>query len=83
MAAGDRQSYANLTRIAVERACLEVLQLAHRSLGLAAFVPPNPVERLSRDLGTYLRQPAPDEALEDAAIWFLRHDVPPHRNDTP
>lgn len=81
-AAGDRQSYANLTRMAVESACLEALQLAHRSLGLAAFVPPNPVERLSRDLGTYLRQPAPDEALEDAAIWFMRHDVPPHRNDT-
>jgi alkylation response protein AidB-like acyl-CoA dehydrogenase len=80
MAAGDRQSYANLTRMAVERACLEALQLAHRSLGLAAFVPPNPVERLSRDLSTYLRQPAPDEALEDAAIWFLRHDVPSHRN---
>jgi alkylation response protein AidB-like acyl-CoA dehydrogenase len=74
---GERQAYVNLARIAVERACLEALQLVQRSLGLAAFVPPNPVERLSRDLGTYLRQPAPDEALGDAATWFMRHDLPP------
>lgn len=74
---GDRHAYVNLARIAVERACLDALQLVQRSLGLAAFVPPNPVERLSRDLATYLRQPAPDEALADAATWFMRHDPPP------
>jgi alkylation response protein AidB-like acyl-CoA dehydrogenase len=72
----ERHAYINLTRIAVEKACLDALQLAQRSLGLGAFVPPNPVERISRDLATYLRQPALDEALADAAGWFMRHDVP-------
>jgi hypothetical protein len=38
---------------------------------LAAFLEANPVERIMRDLGTYLRQPAPDEALTEAANWFI------------
>ena len=46
-------------RIAVESACLDALGEAECSLGLAAFVAPHPVELLSRDLGTYLRQPGP------------------------
>jgi alkylation response protein AidB-like acyl-CoA dehydrogenase len=61
--AADRVAYVNLARLAVEAACLDALRLAQRSLGLAAFARPNPVERLARDLGTYLRQPAPDEVL--------------------
>jgi hypothetical protein len=73
---GERHAYINLARIAVERACLDALELVHRSLGLSAFVPPNPIERISRDLSTYLRQPAPDEALADAATWFMRHELP-------
>ena len=31
--------------------------------GLQAFLRPNPIERISRDLATYLRQPGPDRAL--------------------
>lgn len=58
-----RVAYVNLARLAVESACLDALRLVQRSLGLAAFAQPNPVERLARDLGTYLRQPAPDEVL--------------------
>ena len=72
-----RLAYVNLARIAVETACLDALRLVQRSLGLAAFVPPNPIERLSRDLGTFLRQPAPDEALTDGAAYYMRHDLPP------
>lgn len=53
----------NLARIAVETAVLEVIRLTQRSLGLAALSSPNPVERLMRDLATYIRQPAADEAL--------------------
>jgi hypothetical protein len=49
------------------------MRLAQRSLGLAAFFQPSPIERLMRDLGTYLRQPAPDEALTEAASWFFEH----------
>jgi alkylation response protein AidB-like acyl-CoA dehydrogenase len=68
----DRVAYVNLARIAVETACLEAMQLAQRALGLAAFVRPNPVERLLRDLAVYLRQPAPDAVLTEAAHHGLQ-----------
>ncbi len=63
----DRVAYVNLARIAVETACLDAMRLAQRALGLAAFLRPNPVERLLRDLAVYLRQPAPDAVLTEAA----------------
>ncbi len=62
-------AYVNLTRLAVERSALEVIGLAQRGLGLSALTRPNPVERVIRDLSTYLRQPFPDGALEDAAAY--------------
>ncbi|MBN8926606.1 MAG: acyl-CoA dehydrogenase, partial [Rhodospirillales bacterium] len=68
-----RVATVGLARIAVERACLEAMQLAQRSLGLTAFRVGNPVERICRDLATYLRQPAPDEVLTEAATWFATH----------
>lgn len=52
------------------KAALEVVALAERGLGLAAFARPDPVERVVRDLTTYLRQPAPDGALDDAARYL-------------
>lgn len=60
-------AFVNLARLAVERAGLDVLQLAQRSVGLQGFMRNHPLERLSRDLATYLRQPAPDRALTTAA----------------
>ncbi len=68
----DRVAYVNLARIAVEAACLDAMRLAQRALGLAAFVRPNPVERLLRDLAVYLRQPAPDSVLTEAAYHTLQ-----------
>jgi alkylation response protein AidB-like acyl-CoA dehydrogenase len=62
----------NLARIAIETACLEAMTLIERSLGLAAFLHPDPIERIRRDLGTYLRQPAPDDVLTEAAAHILR-----------
>lgn len=64
----DQVAYVNLSRIAVETACLDAMRLAQRALGLAAFLRPNPVERLLRDLAVYLRQPAPDSVLTEAAF---------------
>lgn len=61
----------NLARLAVERAGLDVLELAHRSVGLQGFLRSHPLERLSRDLATYLRQPASDRALTSAAAEIL------------
>jgi hypothetical protein len=66
----------NLARIAIEAACLDTIQLAQRSLGLSAFMRRNPVELICRDLATYLRQPAPDEALNEAAGYFATHPPP-------
>ena len=65
-------AYVGLARIAVETACLDAMRVAQRSLGLSAFRLGNPVERICRDLGTYLRQPAPDEVLTEAAAYFAR-----------
>src|SRR4029077_13022903 len=46
-------------------------RFAQRSVGLQAFLRPNPIERMSRDLATYVRQPGPDRALTDAAAGIL------------
>ena len=68
-------AYVNLARLAVEAAALDLMQLVQRSVGLQAFMRPNPIERISRDLATYLRQPGPDRALTDAAAWILAQPV--------
>ncbi|MCJ2135553.1 acyl-CoA/acyl-ACP dehydrogenase [Methylobacterium sp. J-026] len=67
-------AFVNLARLAVEKAGLDVLQLAQRSVGLQGFLREHPLERLSRDLATYLRQPAPDRALTTAAAEILTAD---------
>ena len=74
-ASGQIVAYVNLARLAVERAGLDLMELVHRSVGLQAFMRPHPIERISRDLATYLRQPGPDRALTTAADWVLRQDA--------
>ncbi|QFR31913.1 acyl-CoA dehydrogenase family protein [Ancylobacter sp. TS-1] len=75
-AAAAAIAYVNLARGAVEHSGLEVMQLVQRSIGLAAFLRDHPVERLCRDLATYLRQPAPDRALCEGAAHILRSTQP-------
>ena len=72
----ETAAYVNLARIAVEKAALAVIQLTQRSLGLSAFVTGHPAEATLRDLATYLRQPAPDETLTEAAAHFATNEVP-------
>lgn len=67
---GHRVATAGLARIAVETACLDAMRLVQRSVGLSAFRQDTPIERICRDLATYLRQPAPDEVLTESAAWF-------------
>jgi alkylation response protein AidB-like acyl-CoA dehydrogenase len=69
-------AYVNLARLTVERAGLDLMELVHRSVGLQGFMRPNPIERISRDLATYLRQPGPDRALTNAAAWMLDRETP-------
>lgn len=67
-------AYVDLTRLAVERAALDLMDRLQRGIGLQAFVHPNPVERIARDLRTYLRQPAPDAAMLGAAATILARE---------
>lgn len=71
--AADQVAYVSLARIAVEHACLDAMRLAQRCIGFGAFLTTNPLERLLRDLATYLRQPAPDAVLTEAAQHRLAH----------
>lgn len=71
-APADAIATVGFARTAIEDACLEVLQLVERSIGLPAFLQPSPIERVRRDLATYLRQPAADEVLEQAAAHLIK-----------
>lgn len=69
-------AYVNLTRMVTERAGLDVMELVQRGMGLRGFIRPHPVERICRDLSTYLRQPAPDLAMSDAAGALMEETLP-------
>ena len=75
-AAEDAANYVNLARLAVEAACLDAMRLVQRALGLAAFQRGTLPEMLLRDLALYLRQPAPDATLTEAAGHFMQRDLP-------
>jgi alkylation response protein AidB-like acyl-CoA dehydrogenase len=64
-------AYANLTRMVTERCALDAMEAVQRGMGLISFIRPNPIERISRDLATYLRQPVPDLAMSDGGRAFL------------
>jgi alkylation response protein AidB-like acyl-CoA dehydrogenase len=63
-----------MTRGVVERAGLAVMEAAHRSVGTRSYFTTNALDMACRDLGLYLRQPAPDQALDRAARAFLAAD---------
>lgn len=72
MPAAEIVATVNLARLAIEAAAMDALALVERSLGLQAFLAGTEIERLRRDLATYLRQPAPDECLTEAASFFVQ-----------
>jgi len=71
---GDVVATVGLARTAVEEAGLAIMQTVQRGLGLSAFIMSNPIDRIVRDLSTYLRQPAPDDVLTEAAAYCLAHE---------
>lgn len=73
---GNIVAFANLTRMVTERCALDVMEAVQRGVGLQSFVRPHPIERISRDLATYLRQPVPDLAMSDGAKAFLHSTLP-------
>ena len=66
----------DLARNAFEGAALRVIAGAQKAIGLRAFLRPNPIERIIRDLSTYMRQPALDASLTSAAGFFLNQPTP-------
>jgi alkylation response protein AidB-like acyl-CoA dehydrogenase len=62
--------YVALARRTLETCAFRALEDAQRCLGLSAFRLDNPVEELMRDLTTYLRQPALDMAVDEAAEHY-------------
>jgi hypothetical protein len=71
----DVVAQANLTRMVTERSALELLEYVHLGVGLTSFIRPNTIERIARDLATYLRQPVPDLAMSNAAARILDTDT--------
>ena len=62
------------TRGLVEEAGLMVMEGATRAVGTASFFDGNRIDRITRDLGLYLRQPVPDQARDRAAAAWLDAD---------
>jgi alkylation response protein AidB-like acyl-CoA dehydrogenase len=63
-----------MTRGVVERAGLKVMEIAARAIGTRAFFEDQEVDRITRDLGLYLRQAQPDLAVDRAALAWLDSD---------
>jgi alkylation response protein AidB-like acyl-CoA dehydrogenase len=73
---------ANAARVVIERAALSVLEDAERAVGAAGMIAPHPLERLVRDLRTYLRQPNPDHALAAVGKALVEETWEPSDADT-
>ena len=71
---GDAVAFVLMTRGVVEEAGLAMMEAAARAVGTASFFTGNPIDRITRDLGLYLRQPVPDQARDRAAAAWLDHD---------
>ncbi len=69
-------AYANMMRTAIEQICMDMMQLCQRSVGTRGLLPPDPLERVVRDLTLYLRQPAYDAAIAGAGAYVLSQSAP-------
>jgi alkylation response protein AidB-like acyl-CoA dehydrogenase len=76
-AAGDEDgpAFARMTRGVVERAALDVMELASRIIGTRSAIDGQRIDKIIRDLSVYLRQAGPDYAKDQAAIAWLDHDA--------
>jgi alkylation response protein AidB-like acyl-CoA dehydrogenase len=68
-------AYSNMVRTAIEQVCMDTIQLTERSVGTRGLLPPEPIERIIRDLTLYLRQPAFDAALANVGRYTLQTDA--------
>jgi len=71
----DGPAFARMTRGIVERAALDVMELAARLVGTRSAVDGQRIDKIIRDLSLYLRQAGPDHAKDQASIAWLDHDA--------
>lgn len=71
-------NYANMVRSVIAEYCTDCLRLAEHCVGARGMLHPEPFARLHTDLSMYLRQPAPDAALEAVGQYYL-DDPTAHR----
>jgi alkylation response protein AidB-like acyl-CoA dehydrogenase len=71
----DGPAFARMTRGIVERAALDVMELAARLIGTRSAVDGQRIDKIIRDLSLYLRQAGQDFAKDQAAIAWLDHDA--------
>ena len=71
----DGAAFARLTRGVVERAALDVMELAARITGTRSAMEGQRIDKITRDLALYLRQAGPDYARDQAALTWLDHDA--------
>lgn len=71
----DGPAFAWLTRGVVERAGLDVMELATRIIGTRSAMDGQRIDKIIRDLSLYLRQAGPDYARDQAALAWLDHDA--------
>lgn len=72
----DVAHYVGMARLVVEQTAMDLIALVQRSVGLRAMLDDNPIERISRDLATYVRQPVPDAIRDEAAAGALTYEGP-------
>jgi len=70
----DAIPHVLMTRGVVEEAALAAMEGAARAVGTASFFEGSRIDRITRDLGLYLRQPVPDQARDRAAAAWLEAD---------
>jgi len=70
----EAAALALMTRGVVEQAGLKVMEIAARAIGTRSFFDDQEVDRITRDLGLYLRQAQPDLAVDRAAVAWLATD---------
>ena len=63
-------AYVDLARGTFETAALTIIEATRRNIGLSTFIAPDPLDRVLRDLETYLRQPFLDASRNHAARWL-------------
>ena len=71
----DGPAFARMTRGVVERAALDVMELAARITGTHCAMDGTRIDKITRDLSLYLRQGGPDYARDQAALAWLDRDV--------